>query len=135
MTYCLMIEFFVEGMDMPTNIPEASTNQMAPTTQYALAVVIASFISTAPGIPMASAIPEDIQVDSAISAQSSTILVGSAIPDVIPVHLNISVHSAITVQPGIQEASVVPPPVSPYFTPAAPTVLTPTTPIPTPVPG
>jgi hypothetical protein len=123
--------FFVEGMDMPTNIPEASTNQMSPTTQHALAVIIASSISTAPGIPMASPISEDIQLDSAITAQSSTIPVGST----IPVHSNISVHSTIPVQPGIQEASVVPPPVSPYFTPAAPTVLTPTAPIPTPVPG
>jgi hypothetical protein len=48
-------------MDMPTNIPEASANPMTPTTQQALAVTIVSFISTA------SAIPEGIQLDSAIS--------------------------------------------------------------------
>jgi hypothetical protein len=30
--------FFVDGMDIPTNIPEASPNPMAPTTQQALAL-------------------------------------------------------------------------------------------------
>jgi hypothetical protein len=60
--------FFVEGMDMPTNIPEASANPMAPTTQHAPSITIASFSSTALEIPMASAIPDDIQLDSAISA-------------------------------------------------------------------
>jgi hypothetical protein len=71
--------FFVEGMDMPPNIPEASANPMAPTTQQDLGVTIASFISTALGIPMASAIQDGIQLDSAISARSSTIPVASAI--------------------------------------------------------
>jgi hypothetical protein len=39
--------FFVEGMDMLPNIPEASANPMAPTTQQDPGVTIASFISTA----------------------------------------------------------------------------------------
>jgi hypothetical protein len=52
---------------MPTNIPEASANPMAPTTQQAPGVTIVSFISTALGIPMASAIPDGIQLDSTIS--------------------------------------------------------------------
>jgi hypothetical protein len=83
---------------------------------------------------MASAIPEDIQLNSAILARSSTIPVSSAIPDDIPIHSDISVHSVIPVQLGILEAYVVPPPKSPYFTPAALTMLTPTAPIPTSIP-
>jgi hypothetical protein len=55
-------------MDMPTNILEVSANPMATTTQQAPAVTIASFISTTSGIPMASAIPEGIQLDSDILA-------------------------------------------------------------------
>jgi hypothetical protein len=55
-------------MDMPTNIPEASANPVAATTQQAPAVTIASFISVPTGIPLALAIPEGIQLDSAISA-------------------------------------------------------------------
>jgi hypothetical protein len=70
-------------MDMPTNIPEASANPMAPTTQQAPGVTIVSFISTALGIPMASAIPDGIQLDSTISARFITIPVASAIPEVI----------------------------------------------------
>jgi hypothetical protein len=70
-------------MDMPTNIPEASANPMAPTTQQAPGVTIVSFISTALGIPMASAIPDGIQLDSTISARFTTIPVASAIPEVI----------------------------------------------------
>jgi hypothetical protein len=92
---------------------------MDPITQQALAITIASFISAGSGLPMASAILDGIQLDSTISALSSTIPVGSA----------------ILVQSGILEASIVPPPISPHFTPAAPAVLTPTTPILTPVPG
>jgi hypothetical protein len=112
-------------MDMPPNILEASVNPMAPTTQQAPGVTIVSFISTASasGIPMASAISDDIQLDSDISPRSSTIPVASAITEASPI------------QSGIPEAFVVPPPVSPYFTPAAPTVLTPTASIPAPVPG
>jgi hypothetical protein len=60
-------------MDMTTNIPKASADPMAPTTQQALDVIIASFISTASPIPMASAIPDGTQLASAISAQSSII--------------------------------------------------------------
>jgi K+-transporting ATPase A subunit len=60
--------FFVEGMDIRTNIPEASANPMAPTTQQSPSVTVASFISTASGISMASAILDGIQRDSAISA-------------------------------------------------------------------
>jgi hypothetical protein len=111
--------FFVEGMDMPPNITEASANPMAPTTQQDLGVTIASFISTASGIPMASPIQDGIQLDSAISARSSTIPVASAILE----------------QLGIPKASTVPPLASPHFTPVAPTVLTPTTPILAPIPG
>jgi hypothetical protein len=62
---------------------------------------------------------------TAISARSSTILVGLAI----------LVHSAILVQSDIPEASAVPIPKSPHFTPATPTVLTPTAPIPVPMLG
>jgi hypothetical protein len=51
---------FVEGMDMPTNILEASANPVAPTTQQALGVTLASFISTTSGIRMASSIPDGI---------------------------------------------------------------------------
>jgi hypothetical protein len=109
-------------MGIPSNIPEAPANPMALTTQQALGITIASFISTASGIPMALTIPDGIQLDSDISARSSTIPVASAIPE------------AIQVQSGITEASVVPPPVSPHFTPATPTVLTPTVPIPVSVP-
>jgi hypothetical protein len=68
---------------------------------------------------MASAIPYGIQLHSAISAQSSTIPVASAIPE----------------QLGISEAPAVPPTVSPHFTPTAPIVLTSTAPIHAPVPG
>jgi hypothetical protein len=74
------------------------------------------------GIQLDSAIPEATPVKSAMLARSSTIPVVSAIPKDNAVHL------------GILVASVVPPPISPYFTPATPTVLTPTTPIPAPVP-
>jgi hypothetical protein len=112
-------------MNMSTNISEASANLMAIITQQVSVVTIALFISTDSRIPMAQAIPEDIQLDSAILVQSSTIPVGSAILDVI------LVHSDILVQSGIPEAYVVTPPKSPHFTPAAPTVLTPTAPIPT----
>jgi hypothetical protein len=70
---------FVEEMDIPTNISKASANPMAPTTQQTPTIIIASFISTVSGIPMASVMPEGIQLDSAISARSSTILVGSTI--------------------------------------------------------
>jgi hypothetical protein len=115
--------FFVEGMDMTTNIPENSTDPMAPTTQQAPGVIISSFISSASAIPMASTIPYGIQLHSAISARSSTIPVGIAIPE------------ATLVLSGILEAYVIPPPISPRFTTGAPTVLTPTAPIPTPVPG
>jgi hypothetical protein len=115
--------FFVEGMDMTTNIPEDSADPMAPTTQQAPSVTISSFISSASVIPMASAIPDDIQLHLAISARFSTIPVGLATPEVTPV------------PPGILEASAIPPPISPRFTPAGPTVLTPTAPIPMPVPG
>jgi hypothetical protein len=110
---------------MPPNIQEAWANPMAPTTQQALGITIASFISTASAseIPMASAIPDDIQLDSDISPRSSIIPIAPTITE------------AILVQSGIPEASVVPPPVSPYFTPAAPIVLTPTASIPVPVPG
>jgi hypothetical protein len=118
-------------MNMSTNISEASANLMAIITQQVSVVTIALFISTDSRIPMAQAIPEDIQLDSAILVQSSTIPVGSAILDVILVHSDIPVHSAILVQSGIPEAYVVTPPKSPHFTPAAPTVLTPTAPIPT----
>jgi hypothetical protein len=52
--------FFVEGMDMTTNIPEDSADPMTPTTQQAPSVTISSFISSASVIPMASAIPDDI---------------------------------------------------------------------------
>jgi hypothetical protein len=114
--------FFIEGLDMPPNIPEASANPMALTTQQTLGVTIASFISTTSGIPIASRIPDGIQLDSDISARSSIIPLASTISYVIPV------------QSGIPEASVVPPPVSPHFTPTVPTVLTPTAPIPAPVP-
>jgi hypothetical protein len=55
-------------MDMTTNIPEALDDLMAPITQQALGVTIASFISTASAITIASAIPDGIQHDSAISA-------------------------------------------------------------------
>jgi hypothetical protein len=72
---------------------------------------------------MASAIPYGIQLHSAISAQSSTIPVASAIPEAIPEQL------------GISEAPAVPPTVSPHFTPTAPIVLTSTAPIHAPVPG
>jgi hypothetical protein len=92
---------------------------MALTTQQAPSITIASFISTALAIPVASAIPDGIQLDSPILARSSRIPVGSVTP----------------VPSGIIEASVIPPPISPRFTPAAPTVLTPTIPIPAPVPG
>jgi hypothetical protein len=47
-------------MDMPTNILEASANTVAPTTQQALGVTLASFISTTSGIRMASSIPDGI---------------------------------------------------------------------------
>jgi hypothetical protein len=114
----LYFNYFLEGMYMPTNIPEVSTNPMAPTTQQAPAITIASFISTPSGIPMVTTISESIQLDSTISARSSTILVGSAIP----------------VQLGILEASLVPPSKSPHFTHVAPMVLTPTATIPVPVP-
>jgi hypothetical protein len=70
---------FVEEMGIPANISEASANPMAPTTQQTPAVIIASFISTVSGIPMASVILEGIQFDSTISARSSTIPVGSTI--------------------------------------------------------
>jgi hypothetical protein len=93
---------------MTTNILEASANPMAPTTQQAPDVAIASFISIASKILMVSAIPDGVPLDSAISARSSTISVGLAIP----------------IESGILEASAVPPPVSPHFTPAAPTILT-----------
>jgi hypothetical protein len=132
-TYCLNVKnnnaspifqlFFVEGIDMTTNIPEDSADPMAPTTQQASGVTISSFISSASAIPMASATPDGIQLHSTISARSSTIPVGLVITEATPV------------PSGIVEAYVVPPPISPCFTPAAPTVLTPTTPIPTPVPG
>jgi hypothetical protein len=42
----------IEGMNMPTNIPEASANPIDSTTQHAPAVTIASFISIASRIPM-----------------------------------------------------------------------------------
>jgi hypothetical protein len=51
---------FVGAMYMPTNILEASANPMDSITQQAPAVTIASFISTASAIPMASAIPYGI---------------------------------------------------------------------------
>jgi hypothetical protein len=66
--------FFIEGIDMTTNILEASANPMAPTTQQAPDVAIASRIL------MVSAIPDGVPLDSAISARSSTISVGLAIP-------------------------------------------------------
>jgi hypothetical protein len=133
--FLLYFNYFLEGMDMFTNISEASTNPMAPTTQQAPTVTVGSFISTASGIPMASGISEGIQLDSTILARFSTIPVGSLILDAIPVHSDISVHSAIPVQSGIPETFAVPPPKSLHFTPAAPTVLIPTAPIPAPVPG
>jgi hypothetical protein len=108
---------------MTTNIPEDSADPMAPTTQQALGVTISSFISSASAIPVASAILDGIQLHSAISPWSSTIPVGLAIPDATPV------------PSGILETSDVPPPISPCFTPVAPTVLTPTAPIPAHVPG
>jgi hypothetical protein len=92
---------------------------MALTTQQAPRITIASFISTALAIPVASAIPDGIQLDSAILARSSRIPVGSVTP----------------VPSGIIEASIIPPPISPHFTPVAPTVLTATIPILAPVPG
>jgi hypothetical protein len=101
---------------------------MAPTTQQAPVVTIATIISVASGIPVASTIPEGIQHDSAILARSSTIPAGSAIPEAIPIHSAIPMHSTIL------EASTVPPPKSSHFTLVAPMVLTPTTPIPTPIP-
>jgi hypothetical protein len=55
-------------MDMITNIPEASSDPMAPTTQQAPGVTIASFISTTLSISMGSIISDGIQLDSAISA-------------------------------------------------------------------
>jgi hypothetical protein len=132
-TYCLNVKnnndspifqlFFTEGMDMTTNISEVSANPMATITQQAPGVTIAPFISKTSSIIIASAIPDGIQHDSAISAQSSTIPVGSAISEATPV------------PSCILEASVVPPPISPCFTPAAPTVLIPIAPIPSPVPG
>jgi hypothetical protein len=45
---------------MSINILEASANPMAPTTQQALVVTIASFISTVSEIPLASGILDDI---------------------------------------------------------------------------
>jgi hypothetical protein len=110
-------------MDMTTNIPDVSANSKATITQQAQGVTIASFISTASTITIASAIPYGIQHDSAISARFSTIQVGSTISEATPVPSD------------ILEASAVPPPISPCFTPAAPTVLTPTAPIPSLVPG
>jgi hypothetical protein len=125
-TYCLNVKnnnlspifqlCFVEGMDMTTNIPEDSADPMVPTTQQAPGITISSFISSA------SAIPDGIQLHSAISARSSTILVDLAIPEATLVPL------------GILDASSVPPPISPHFTHVAPIVLTPTTPILAPVP-
>jgi hypothetical protein len=47
-------------MDMPNNIPEAFANSMDLTTQKAPAVIMASFISTASRIPMASTILDGI---------------------------------------------------------------------------
>jgi hypothetical protein len=131
-TYCLNVKnnnaspifqlFFVEGMDMTTNIPEDSADPMAPTTQQAPGVTISSFISSALAIPMASTISDGIQLHSAISARSSTIPVGLAILE------------ATSVPSCILEAYVVPPHISPRFIPATPTVLTPTAPIHVPVP-
>jgi hypothetical protein len=76
--YCLNVKnnnaspifqlFFIEGMDMTTNIPEVSANPMATITQQAPGVIIASFISTASAITIASAILDGIQHASAISA-------------------------------------------------------------------
>jgi hypothetical protein len=60
--------FFIEEMDMATNIPEASVNPMAPITQQAPAITIGSFILVASGILMASSTPEGIQLNSVISA-------------------------------------------------------------------
>jgi hypothetical protein len=118
-TYCLNVKnnnashifqlFFVEEMDMTTNIPEVSANPMATITQQAPDVTIASFISTASAITIVSAILDGIQHDSAISARSSTILVGSAISEATPVPSD------------ILEASAVSPHISPCFTSAAPT--------------
>jgi hypothetical protein len=102
---------------------EVSANPMATITQQAPGVTIASLISTASAITIASTIPDGIQHDSSILARSPTILVGSAISEATPV------------PSGILEASAVPPPISQCFTPAAPIVLTPTAPIPSFVPG
>jgi hypothetical protein len=103
---------------------------MAPTTQQAPVVTIATIISVASCIPVASTIPEGIQHDSAILARSSANPAGSA----IPIHSAIPMHSTILVHSTILEASTVPPPKSSHFTLVAPMVLTPTTPIPTPIP-
>jgi hypothetical protein len=101
-------------------IPEASAIPIAPATQHALPITITSIIS------VASAIPQDIPLDSTISLVSSAIPVASTIP----------VPSAILVSSAIPGASTVPlihSPKLPHFTPTAPTV-TPTAPIHVPIP-
>jgi hypothetical protein len=122
------IPVIMEVTEPDLAIPEASTIPMAPTTQHAPAITIASVISVASDIPMDVAIPEGIPFDLAISA------VSSAIPEAILVHSAIPVPSAIPISTAIPEASAVPPRKSPHFTPAAPTVLTPTAPRPVSIP-
>jgi hypothetical protein len=108
--------FFEEEMDMAINIPEASTILMAPPN--------GSNNSTGSNYYNCLSHSKGIQLDSAILARPSTIPVGSAIPEVIPIHSATRVHLAILVQSGNLEASVVPPPKSPHFTPAANTYRT-----------
>jgi hypothetical protein len=64
----LYFNYFLEGMDMTTNIPDASANPMTIITQQASCVTIASFILTVSAITIVSAIPDGIQHDSTILA-------------------------------------------------------------------
>jgi hypothetical protein len=64
----LYFNYFLEGMDMTTNIPDASATPMTIITQQASCVTIASFILTVSAITIVSAIPDGIQHDSTILA-------------------------------------------------------------------
>jgi hypothetical protein len=64
----LYFNYFLEGMDMTTNIPDVSANPMTIITQQAPCVTIASFILTVSAITIVSAIPDGIQHDSTILA-------------------------------------------------------------------